>query len=101
MHHCMNEMNGETQESNDCKRQLRLQKRREQAEQDLPVMGQNPTRACERVVRRARETSQKTHKRLKGELQRHASRRQCKKAEQRLARRREQEPPNRELKRFI
>ena len=38
-------------------------------------------------------TSQKT--RLKAELQRHASR-----AEQRLARRREQEPPNRELKRF-
>ena len=37
----MNEMNDETQESNDCKRQLRLQKRREQAEQDLPVMRQN------------------------------------------------------------
>ena len=38
MHRCMNEMNGETQESNDSKRQLRLQKRRQQAEQDLAVM---------------------------------------------------------------
>ena len=43
-------MNGETQESKDCKRDLRLQKRREQAEQvlqvlDLPVMRQTPTRA--------------------------------------------------------
>ena len=48
MHRCTNEMNGETQESNDCKRQLRLQKRQEQVEQDLPVMRQNLTRAGER-----------------------------------------------------
>ena len=59
----MNEMNDETQESNDCKRQLRLQKRREQAEQDLPVMRQNQRerRQSRTAVRRARETSQKTH----------------------------------------
>ena len=40
------------------------------------------------------ETSQKTQKWLKAELQRHASRRHCERADQRLARRREQEPPN-------
>ena len=47
MHRCMNEMNGETQELNDCKRQLCLQKRRQQIEQDLLVMRQNPMRAVE------------------------------------------------------
>ena len=46
----MNEMNGKTQESKDCKRQLRLQKRREQIEQDLPVMRQNLTRAVEQAA---------------------------------------------------
>ena len=95
----MNEMNSETQELYDCKRQLCLQKRRQQIEQDLLVIRQNPMRAVERAaVRWAGETNYKTHKRLKAELQRHASRRQCKRAEQRLIRRREQEPPNRELK---
>ena len=98
MHLCMNEINCETQESNDCKRQLRLQKRREQLEQDFAVMRQNPTRAVERAAVRARETNYKTHKRLKAELQRHASRRQFKRADQRLIRSREQQPPNRELK---
>ena len=39
----INERNNETQEPNDCERELRLQQRREQAEQDLPVMRQNPT----------------------------------------------------------
>ena len=65
-------------------------------------MRQNPTRSGRVVDRRARETetSQKTQKWLKSELQWHTSRRECERAEQRLAWRREQEPPNRELKDF-
>ena len=71
--------------------------RSEQAERDKI---QRERRQSRTAVRRVRETSQKTHKRLKAELQRHASRCQCERAEQWLAWRREQQPPNREVKHF-
>ena len=91
-------MNGETQESNDCKQPSSSEAAR--TSRARLACDETKSNATEGVRRPGYRTSQKTHKRLKAELQGHTSRRHCERAEQRLARRREQEPPNRELKHF-
>ena len=85
-------MSEETQESNDCKLQLRLQKRREQRRVRFACETKDQQerrlqlRRHREQSRRAREASQETQKRLKAEGLHHVSRRQCERAKHRAHR---------------
>ena len=86
----MNGVNEKTAESHEANRQFRIQKWREEDEQDLPV--RQKTNASEDFCREARkgreqsrraeDKSQEAQKRLKAQRQRDASRRQSNKGSQ-------------------
>ena len=108
----INEMSDETEEFNDCKRQLqrrKLRRARVACETEDQHERRLQLRRHREQSRWAREASLKTQKRLKAERQRDVSRRQCETAEQRSHRLQVQnegnsdvrrKPPNGELKDF-
>ena len=99
MHRCMNEMNGKTQESNDCKQQLRLQKQENKSSKtclwwdkiQCERVSEPPYVGLEKQARKHTSGSKPNYRDMPADVS-------VKRAEQWLAWRREQQPPNREVK---